>query len=90
MKLMENYELIEGSGSYLIYRDLRDGTYIVWDIEDKCLLDDTVTDDLGVAEKTVENLNEEDLQYAITIGRNETVGMSYDEMNYFECIDDGD
>lgn len=57
---------------------------------------DVIDDDFRNAEEPIEShLTESEIvrrvsEYSVIIGRNEIMNMSYDEMNYYECIDDGD
>lgn len=72
-------------------------TGTVWNNHGMALSDnyDVIDSDWENAKEPIEhNLSESEIEKragnSITIGRNETMGMSYDEMNYCECIDDGD
>lgn len=56
---------------------------------------DIIDDDWENAEEPIElGVRESEIEKragnSITIGRNEILGMTYDEMNCYECIDDGD
>ena len=75
-------------------------TGTIWNNHGMALLDnnpnyDVIDSDWENAEEPIEfNLSESEIEKragnSITIGRNETVGMTYDEMNYFEPINDGE
>lgn len=92
-------------GGYNCDGDLFDYDYgnitgTVWNENGKAFIHEDSTYDViddeweYISEPIEYNISEHELEKragnSVSIGRNEIEPMSYEEMNYFECIDDGD